>query len=158
MTVIAWDGKTLAADRKSTYGNTTRSTTKIHRVGAALVGYSGGASVGNEVIAWFRDGADPQKFPAMQRDKDEHVNLLVVYADERIHEYIRTPFPEVVEDKFVAIGSGRDFALAAMHLGQSAAQAVELACRLDANCGQGVDSMTHNAELTGKAGTPDLSG
>ena len=82
-------------------------------------------------------------FPAMQRDKDETANFLVVYADGRVHEYGRSHIPDILEDEFVAIGSGRDFALAAMHLGQSAVEAVGLACRLDANCGLGVDEMTH---------------
>lgn len=137
MTVIAWAGKTMAADRKNTYGNTARQTTKIHRIGNALVGYSGDAYIGNEVIAWLRDGAD-------QRREDLHVNLLVVYDDGIIHEYGITPFPDIVEDRFVAIGSGRDFALAAMTLGRTAVQAVELACLLDATCGLGVDALTHD--------------
>ena len=40
------------------------------------------------------------------------------------------------------MGHGRDFTLAAMHLGHDARTAVEVACALDAFCGCGIDTLT----------------
>lgn len=40
-----------------------------------------------------------------------------------------------VDSAFHAVGSGRDFAIAAMHYGKSAREAVELACLYDVSTG-----------------------
>lgn len=143
MSVIAWDGVTLAADKRATFGgNLILTTTKIKRVGDWLVGYAGGADFGEQMVAWFRDGADPDKFPASQRDKDDWAGMLVVGHGAPIRRYERTPYPIFFEDRCIAIGSGRDFAMAAMHLGCDARRAVEVACALDSGCGNGVDTLT----------------
>lgn len=46
-----------------------------------------------------------------------------------------------VEDPFVAVGSGRDYAMAVMALGHDATRAVEIAARFDPGTGNGVDGM-----------------
>lgn len=144
MSVIAWDGKTLAADKRASIGNLIRTTTKIFRHGGeALVGYAGNADAGEEVLEWFRSGGDPDKFPASQRDKDDWDGLMVVWRNGTIWKYERTPYPIRFEPQHFAIGSGRDFALAAMYLGRSAQQAAELASVFDSSCGNGVDALTH---------------
>jgi ATP-dependent protease HslVU (ClpYQ) peptidase subunit len=45
------------------------------------------------------------------------------------------------EDKKTATGSGRDYALAAMHCGKTAREAVEIACLFETGCGNGVDEL-----------------
>lgn len=145
MSVIAWDGKTLAADKRASFGSTIRTTTKIFRHGNALVAYAGDASHGEEVRAWWASGADPDQFPTSQRDKDDWAGLLVIRKGERgpvIARYERTPYPIYFEDEQFSIGSGRDFALAAMFLGCDARRAVEVASALDSGCGNGVDTLT----------------
>lgn len=141
MTVIAWDGRTLAADKLATFGTTKHTTTKIFRVRDALVGYAGDADSGEEVLAWFRDGADPAKFPAGQRGPD-WAGLLVIRRGQPICRYERTPYPVMFHDTRFAVGSGREFALAAMHLGCSAKEAVQVAIELDSGCGHGIDTLT----------------
>lgn len=144
MTIIVWDGKTLAGDRQSTYGNAKRYATKIFRArdGAALVGFAGSAAVGMEMLHWFEEGMDPSKFPELQKVKDEHVNMLVVWKDGTIQEFGRTAYAEQIDGPFVALGCGHDFALAAMHCGRNAVEAVELTCQLDVHCGGGADFLT----------------
>lgn len=144
MSVIAWDGKTMAADKRAVIGGGFyRTTTKIFRVGNALVGYAGDADAGEEMLAWFdKDHADPKLFPQSQRDKDGWAGLLVVWEAGEIWKYERTPFPIKFPPQQFAIGSGRDFAMAAMHLGKTAAEAVEVACALDPGCGNGIDMLT----------------
>lgn len=141
MSVIAWDGHTLAADKRATFGTTIRTTTKIFRVGDALVGYAGDAAFGEEMVAWLARGADPTDFPSGNRDKDDWAGLLVIRKGQPILRYERTPYPIRFEDKTFSIGCGRDFALAAMHLGKTAREAVEVAIALDSGCGNGIDTL-----------------
>jgi 20S proteasome alpha/beta subunit len=145
MSVIAWDGKMLAADKRALFGTTIRTTTKIFRHGRALLAYAGDASFGEEVRAWWANGADPSKFPESQRDRDDWAGLLVIRMSESgplIARYERTPYPIYFEDELFSIGSGRELALAAMYLGCDARRAVEVACALDSGCGNGIDTLT----------------
>lgn len=139
MTVIAWDGKTLAADKRATLGTLIRTTTKIFRIGDALCASAGDADVGNDMIAWFRNGAKPEDYPASNRG-DAWAGLLVIRKGE-ILKYERSPHPISFEDGFFAIGCGRDYALAAMYLGHDARKAVEVAIALDSGCGNGIDTL-----------------
>lgn len=140
MSVIAWDGTTLAADKRSCFGTLCTTVTKIFRInGKTLAGYTGDAAFGEQILAWYRAGAEPGDFPASQRDKDDWARLIVIKSGEGIFEYERTPCPLRNEAVRWAWGSGRDFALAAMHLGKSAREAVEVACLFDSGSGNGVD-------------------
>lgn len=141
MTCIAWDGKTLAADKRCCYGGLIGTVTKIHRVRGVLVGGSGESAFINAMIQWIKEGRDAGSFPKSQSDKDDWQPVLVIEVDGRISMYERTAFPIRREDRFIAIGSGRDFAMAAMHLGRSAREAVEVACALDCGCGNGIDTL-----------------
>jgi ATP-dependent protease HslVU (ClpYQ) peptidase subunit len=148
MSVIAWDGRTMAADKRACLGTLIRTTTKICRVGEgageALCAYAGDAAGGEELLAWFRDGAKPADFPASQRDRENWSGLLVVKRTG-VFKYEYSPYPVRFNDKFFAIGSGRDFALATMHLGYDARTAVEVAIALDSGCGNGVDTLAFDA-------------
>lgn len=139
MTCIAWDGRTLAADKRTSFGGLHATTSKVHRVGDALVAGCGTTALIAEMLWWLRDGADPAKFPAQQRDSKESVSLLVVRSGQPLLQYETTPWPLVIENMQWAIGSGRDFAMMAMHLGKSAAEAVELTAHFCHDCGNGVD-------------------
>lgn len=142
MTVIAWDGNILAADRQIAFMNLTASMTKIARVGHDLVGWTGNADVGASMLDWYSRGADVAVYPKLQTDKDEFCVFLVVLPDKWLLRYERTPHPIRLPPQQFAIGSGCDFALAAMFLGKTAFEAVEIASRFDRHCGGGVDWMT----------------
>lgn len=139
MTVVAWDGRTLAADKRACNGTLVRTTTKIFRANGALCAFSGNAAGGVELLEWFRAGADPTKYPESQRG-DNGAYLLVIAADG-VRMYEGGPHPVRFEDQHFAIGCGRDFAMAAMHLGKTAAEAVAVACALDSGCGNGIDTL-----------------
>lgn len=141
MTIVAWDGKTLAADKQAGYGNGVRVVTKIFKHGDRLFGLAGDGGLAQEVMAWVLAGANPDKYPAAQRDKDNFTNVLVI-SKYKVIEYARSPIPTLYEDIFLATGCGRDFAIAAMYLGKTAKEAVEIACRFDSACGMGVDTLT----------------
>lgn len=147
MSVVVWDGNYLAADKRASFGSLIRTATKIFRLNNSLVGYVGDLDAGEELLAWFKDGQDPAKFPLTQRDKDNWVGLLVVKSDRSLLKYERTPYPIKIQDRQYAIGSGRDFAYAAMYCGRTAVEAVNIACIFDSTCGNGVDVLSFEEPL-----------
>lgn len=141
MSVIAWDGRVLAADKRACIGSLIRTTTKVFKLSGALAAYAGDADSGEALLAWFKNGAVPADFPSSQHG-DMWAGLMVVYPNGDIHKYERTPYPIKFPPQIFAIGSGRDFALAAMHLGEDAVRAVGVACVFDSGCGNGVDHIS----------------
>lgn len=142
MTVIAWDGKTLAADKRAVNAGLILTVTKIKRVNDVLVGGTGSPDFIGEMVEWVRAGRETAAFPASQRDKDDWQPFVVIERDGTVSKYERTPYPLRYEDQHFAMGSGRDYAMAALHIGLTAAAAVKVASALDNSCGNGVDTLT----------------
>jgi 20S proteasome alpha/beta subunit len=141
MTVLAWDGITLAADRRANASGMPFSVTKIFRIEKGIVGIDGCMGEGLEIIEWLKQGADPEKYPSFQKDNERYVHALLIMNNKEIWRYERQPYPIIVEMPFFASGSGRDFAISAMAMGKTAKEAVELACRFDVYCGNGIDEL-----------------
>lgn len=143
MTCVAWDGRILAADKRASSAGHPSTVTKVARTeSGALLAVSGDFDTGQALMAWFKAGAAPQLFPDNRGNDDGYrARLLVIDAGPRIRIYESTPFPITIEDKCYAMGSGRDYALAVMHLGRNARKAVEVACALDTGCGNGIDTL-----------------
>jgi len=138
MTVIAWDGKTLAADRRATSQDMHWSVTKIQKHDGKLL-FAGGDF--DSIIAmyeWFIAGAKPETYPPCQKDNDAWAAVHVI-DQNGLWRYERTPYPFKVEVPFFATGSGRAYAMAAMYCGKTAREAVEIACVFDPGCGNGID-------------------
>jgi len=142
MTCIAFDGKTLAGDKRSTVAGQIMTTTKIFRVNGELVGFSGDAAHCAEALNWIRGGCEPSKYPEELRNRDKMINTLVIRKNGEVWRFEDSPHPYQVFGRFHAIGGGSDFALAAMHLGKNAVEAVEVAIALNNGCGNGVDTLT----------------
>lgn len=134
MTTIAWDGKTIAADKRSSYhGNPTMKLTRM--ADGSICGRAGDTESTTEMIA-FLDG----KRGAPEKTTDE-VTILRAYPDghaEMCHNK-GVLFP--VNMPFFAIGSGSDYAMGAMAAGATAEQAIEIASRFDKDTGGGIDTM-----------------
>jgi hypothetical protein len=143
VTVIAWDGTTLAADRRACGNGQLFSMRKVFRVGDLLVGVCGYGDKVPEFVAWVEGGRSAEAYP--KNDDSHSFTALVIEKSGRFLQYERTPYPMVVEELQHTIGSGRDHALTAMYLGKTAAEACELAARFDEGCGNGVDSVTFGA-------------
>lgn len=141
MTIIAWDGTTLAADKRAIAQSHCWTITKIARVGEFLVGVSGRGEKIREFQQWIERGRVPEQYPK-RNSEEEWFCGLVIGRDGVIEHYEASPLPMIVEDPTHAIGTARDFARAAMHLGKTAREAVELACLFSADCGNGVDSIS----------------
>lgn len=140
MTVIAWDGKTLAADKMACSAGYGYTVTKLHRMrDGAIVAFAGDGDGAMALLAWLNAAQNPAAYPEAQKDND--TSALVVRPDGSVWSYGKTPYPQRIECARYAMGHGRDFALAAMHCGKSAREAVEVACELDVFCGNGIDTM-----------------
>lgn len=142
MTVIVWDGKTLAADRLAERGGTISYKTKVFRQGRCLMGGAGDAGHVAGLIEWAKQGADPAKYPP-HPDDARYGCLLLIRADGSAWVYDGYAIPFEVEAPY-AIGSGRDAALAALHMGADAALAVTIAAKVETSVGGGVDTLTLN--------------
>jgi hypothetical protein len=139
MTVIAWDGQALAADKRATSGNVAYTVTKVERFGSHLLGTVGEADVAHDLREWFKAGAEPKDFPKSARR--DTATLVVITVGVRPRAFATSPHPMLYADDQLVWGCGRDFALAAMHLGCDARRAVEVACVFDVGCGNGIDTL-----------------
>jgi ATP-dependent protease HslVU (ClpYQ) peptidase subunit len=128
MTVIAWDGQTLAADRMGMHGDLINTQTKIWRSMAALLAMK----------EWYEAGATTTDFPEIQ--KTENWAHLVVVVKGKLFYYEQTHHRMKCEDRCKAFGVGREFAMGAMLAGATAVRAVELTGNWIGGCGRGVDS------------------
>lgn len=140
MTIIAWDGKTLAADRQSTTNNMRRATRKIYEVNDGLVAITGGACHGHALLDWFYTDRDPKNWPVSSKDGCSNI-IHFTKAGIWVYAGDEPAFGEPVLSPFIAFGSGRDYAMAAMHLGKNAKDAVKIACLFDVSCGMGIDTL-----------------
>ncbi|MGV3707992.1 MAG: hypothetical protein ACO1Q7_04060 [Gemmatimonas sp.] len=140
MSVIVWDGKTLAADRRITEGERiVGAVRKIDRINGCLVGAVGSLRGAVAMMEWFRKGTDSP----MPDLGSEAVEMMVIRPNfGGIWIYEKSYFPFECIGHQMAIGSGDTVALAAMHCGRSAAEAVEVCSLFCSDVGNGVDTLT----------------
>lgn len=145
MTVIAWDGRNLAADKRMNAGtgNPLATITKIRRLASgSLVGWCGGLSFCQAIVAWLEAGGDPTAIEETWFEHEELAGQVLFIAPDRTILLYEHAFPIEIENKFYAMGTGGAYATAAMHLGHDAVEAVKVACVYDSGCGNGVDVLT----------------
>lgn len=129
MTTIAWDGKTLAGDSQaSMFNGSTRKVSKI--VNGWLYGACGQWQDAVAVRQWIVGGMDADKKPKVE---DTFHAILITQDGLNVLEnklvLLRYDRP------YFAVGSGREYAMAAMLLGCDARHAVEVAAKLDTDTG-----------------------
>lgn len=130
MTTIAYKDGVMASDAALNSGDTCVGgvSKSARRDDGALCGGSGDTSRIRAILTWFLAGEDAKNKPDFGTDND--VQALIVRPDGAIEWHDNIGFTSVVAP-FFAIGSGRDFALAAMYCGASAERAVECAAVFD---------------------------
>lgn len=145
MSVIAWDGKTLAADRRMSSGtNKSAVIRKVARLpDGCIMGWCGGIAYASAFLNWMLAGADPDSFETDWAERDGfEVYALKIDPAGGLWLYDGYHTPIELHNKQYAIGSGAPYAEAAMYLGCDAVKAVEVACAHDAGCGNGIDTLT----------------
>lgn len=136
MTVIAWDGKTLAVDRRCSQGEMHMTVRKVHKHKGKAICVTGDPDYGEQLVDWYKQGAIREEWP---QKGDSTYTELIVFDGRSVLTYA-SPSPIKIRDKKFAAGSGRAYALAAMELGKTAKEAVKLACKFDPGCGNGIDT------------------
>lgn len=152
MTVIAWDGTTLAADKLCHLGITAATVTKVvcvrdaqNRV-VALLAFAGSGSRMWQVIEWLRNGAKPEDYPP--RPAEDESALVAVTRTQQgrviIRRFDETGYALFIEDVVYADGGFRDIALAAMACGKTAREAIEVTAMITTQV-RGVDTLTFDS-------------
>lgn len=138
MTVIAWDGRYVAADKQGTNQGAVTTVTKLFIDGPKVYAICGNPDHGMMMVAWLRSGGKPADFPKEPDQKQSAWTYVFEYG-KHVACYEQKPVPFFVEDPIFGGGSGGDLAKGAMEMGASAKRAVEVACKWESGCGQGVD-------------------
>lgn len=135
MTTIAFDGKTMACDTLVTCGDTYINTdTKIYENDAYVIGVAGDAGCGTmlvQVSNILTMRTYEYNFKAIVYEKHTRRVLYVSFNKSWGSNSCVVP----IVDSYFAVGSGADFARAAMECGYSAQGAVAVASKFDLNTG-----------------------
>ena len=138
MSVVAWDGKYVAADQQATSGQMMCKCVKLMKVRGYAVGFVGREDVGLMLVEWFRAGAKIEEW-LTDVQQSEAGGTLIVVGRNKAWEICEYPIFAEILDPFWAWGTGREVALGAMSMGVDARTAVEAAIKFDVSCGVGVD-------------------
>lgn len=147
MSVIAWDGKIIAADSQSTAAGARSMARKLERMdNGDIVGFTGDLAKGvlllhlwkTGLLAMTPDAMHSSAWPAFQRTDDWC--RLIVFREGELFFFEQEPIAIPVYAPYVAFGSGRDFALGAMAVGADAVDAVAAACKHSVECGGAIVS------------------
>lgn len=135
MTTIAWDGKTLAADRGAWHGYVTNEVTKLYPPApdaASVFGnswpmgafaFAGHSGICMAILQWARTGVDKPFLRDSERDNSYGVLVTPGGALYRIGGMLML---ERIESVPFADGGGHECALGAMLAGADARRAVEI--------------------------------
>lgn len=147
MTTIAYRDGIMAAEGKMTLGDMVikLDTEKVFWVNNHLVGVCGRARAINTFVTWLQKMTD---YHIVNQEVGELVDLVppALEDDEGYSALVVTPSRQVLMyegntpidmglDVPMSVGSGSYFALAAMKAGNSAEEAVKVACELDVYSG-----------------------
>ena len=129
MTIIAWDGRYVAADGLAT----SHSTRCLHPAKKLIVedglvfGFCGSLALHAEMLSWFRAG---KKADDMPKCSESNNSVLFVFDGGPAARFYKTELPYVEEQEPpFAWGYGAEFAIGAMDAGKGAAEAVEIAIK-----------------------------
>lgn len=145
MTIIAYRDGVIAADSRCTYEGEAAGTQvfkceKLFRKTVptldrtdqeeVILATQGETFSGMVFVDWFGTGKD---MPELLVHGEADFTVLILRKDG-LYEVDRWCRPIKVLEEFYAVGSGSKAAMGAMHMGASAARAVEIACRIDPYC------------------------
>jgi len=149
MSVVVWDGKTLAADRKAVCNGHQFATSKSRQlVDGTVLAWTGTQPTGLLLAEWYEAGEDRSKWPASQQTEEWAQLIVVTPNGKEVFEYGNHPVRLTIESVPFAWGMDKKFALGALAMGADARKAVEITNRLCDSCGFGVDAYDVNLSNT----------
>ena len=147
MTVIVWDGSTLATDTAANDGNSQWYSPKAwyHVVEEGPVILAGAGPL-HSILAmreWFLDGRKRDAFPVIQTTHPCH---FIVVNKGGLYRYEDHPLPIEHGRNQCAFGEGKDFAYGALAMGATSQQSVTIANQFSTHCGMSVEvfEIPHN--------------
>ena len=144
MTVIVWDGITLATDRQLTNNGYKREERKIHcsADGREILMFCGAVDFGNELMLWYNEGRHKESWPEFQLNEDRWCTLVIGRQDGSVVCVYQQPVMIPVRSaRTWGEQTARDVALGAMLMGACATKAIEVANSCCIACGFGYDAV-----------------
>jgi hypothetical protein len=136
MTTVAWDSVSLCSDSLMTCdGRRVGTMKKIYRTNFGLVAVSGQVSAVLRVVQWVADGE-----ARLKPEEDLDFTALWIKHDGTAWG-IESDFNPYPMSGPCTLGSGGDIALAALTLGKTAREAVELGIKLDCISGGDIQEL-----------------
>lgn len=155
MTTIAYRDGILAADSQGDWGGTRTVADKIHRAPGVVIAGSGATWRIRMVVreierlitanphwltsqgGYFWGVANAFYDPQHDRDSENTPSVLLIQVRTGTYMRLQGPIftPCDLDRKFIAIGSGCEYALGAMAQGATAEEAVKIAASLDTYSG-----------------------
>lgn len=145
MTIIVWDGTTLAADRCSWSGGMRRKVRKIFKVTASdksmyLVGFAGDGCFSMAVLGWMQGKLDKPSAADFNYDVS-HQCALVIDQKKRAWQLGASLVYTPCRENVFCIGAGQEVAWGALEAGASAKRAVEIVAKRSDYSAFGVDCL-----------------
>jgi hypothetical protein len=149
MTTIAFDGEVMAADMLATDNWGLKDNVSKLLIGKNFV--AGGAGDRSKILHWWSSVKSLSfeeilnyGYPDYDSEKNDP-SILIAYLNGGVYKHAGGLFMPCSR-VFHAVGSGRDYALAAMYLGRSAKESVEIAMIFDNNTGGQIETYRLNHE------------
>ena len=141
MTVIAWDGKTLATDRMANDGSQKWESSKAwysSKDGEAIIITGVGLAHGVKQLAeWWQTGMKEDMTATLLNGR---AKLIVVKKDGLYELSYKSLIPHT--SPYCAFGDGKEIAIGALAMGANAGQAVNICNEHSLQCGKGVELYT----------------
>lgn len=143
MTTVAVSKSAMCSDSLCIDQGSRSYVQKIFAVDGALIGFAGEVSQGLMFVEWYVSGGKDH-YPF-----DKNFEAVVLYEDGSIYSYDSGLMPIKMEQQYYAIGSGKQAATAAMMMGMSPSEAVEIAIKIDACTGGNIQRL-HVSQIKAK--------
>lgn len=139
MTTIATDGKWVAADKQMTMGCYKTKTRKLSCIqGLGVISFAGHAGAGVKALRWWQGGCDGDPPEFTENEIECGIGGILV-TEKGIFALQDGIIPLEIDAPFFAIGSGAEYAIAAMSLGKTPEEAVKEASKHDIYTSDEVD-------------------
>ena len=138
MSVVVIRNGIIAADTGGLMGGLKVSAGKLRRDGDTVIGWAGNWSHGMLFARWYFEGSDLENLPEFHNQEEGGVDFCAIVFDPGGWAYWDQGFvgdrDMADRNEYMAIGSGEEAAMGALHMGATAVQAVGAACATIGGC------------------------